>query len=167
MATFSLPETPNEILDLIFVHLDTGDLRFLSVTCRGFHESAEKALCAKPITLVASIKCDVRKLCTLLRGVITKPALGNQVQELSVSFHGFSSMTFENKIRPSSVEARMDASVDFDPTSAHEIIRQDGQLFETSLHDHGLKFSFSSHHGNYITFHVLLVLLLAHLPNLR
>lgn len=95
MAKFSLQEAPNEIRDLIFVHLHPRDSLSLSVTSQSLHGSATKTLYAKSVTLVASTNGDIRKFCTFLKNVITHPTLGYQVEKLSVSFHSFSSMKRE------------------------------------------------------------------------
>jgi hypothetical protein len=138
---------PNELWDAAFINMSKHELLDLSLTCKQFQNSAQKALFSK-ITITTTREGKVKKFCSLLKTILTSATLANYVKHLDVAF-----------IRdPDSKSAT--------EHSCHVIVAPDWPLFAARLQDLESRFNIYNEKRNSITYNTLLALMLSGLPQL-
>lgn len=150
-------KAPNEILDLIFDDMGTKDLTSLSITCRHFNSSANKALYSN-ITIdapVVALKSKTKCLRYFLRTLITNPLFAKQVEKLAVSFSSSLGDV------PQRLLAYSGSAIVCD------LVSPDKDLFETAMDSLGLHFVFGGEMPLSVTYNVLLALITSQTRRLR
>lgn len=158
-------DVPNEIWDAIFQTMAKKELLDLSVTCKSFQESAQKALLTHvTVTLTAATEGNIKALCRFMNTIFTVPRLAASVKVLDVAFVS----NLKRSIKPQwTIDLPRPAEDFYQETSAPDIIAPYWSVFGPRLQQLAPVFESHGERRYPIIYNMLLALMLSGLPELQ